>query len=120
MRLGLFVLSLLVVFVLGSGSFAFAQATHTIVIPSGASDPEAPYFWSEQTTGITTGEIMVYPNDSITWKNADTAPHTVTSVTQSGEIDGVFDSIFLVPVSLILDSLQNLVIFTISAAFILG
>jgi hypothetical protein len=89
-----FVLSLLMTFVLGSGSIAFAQETHTIVIPSGASDPGAPYFWSEQITGVTTGELIVYPNDSITWENADTAFHTVTSVNQSGEIDGIFDSGF--------------------------
>ena len=93
MRLALFVLPLLMAFVLGYGS-AFAQATHTIVIPSDASDPEAPYFWSEQTTGATTGEIIVHPNDSVTWKNADTAFHTVTYVTQSCEIDDIFDSSF--------------------------
>ncbi|NND87370.1 MAG: copper-binding protein [Nitrosopumilus sp.] len=73
----------------------FAEKTYTIIIPSGASDPDAPYFWSEKTTGITTGEITVYPNNSITWENADSGFHTITSVTQSGEIDGKFDSGFI-------------------------
>ncbi len=92
MRISFFVLPLLIVFVLGAGSFVFAQTSHTIVIPSGASDPTAPYFWSEKSTGVTTGEITVFPNDSITWQNADNAFHSVTSVTPSGEIDGIFDS----------------------------
>jgi len=29
------------------------------------------------------------------WENADTAFHTITSVTQFGEIDGLFDSSFI-------------------------
>lgn len=73
-------------------TFAFAETTYSIKIPSGSSDPGAPYFWSEKTTGNTTGKITVFPNDSVTWENADTAFHTITSVTQSGEIDGIFDS----------------------------
>ena len=61
-------------------------------MPSGSSDPAAPYFWSEKTTGNTSGEITIFPNDSVTWQNADTAFHTITSVTQSGEVDSLFDS----------------------------
>lgn len=72
----------------------FAEKTHVIKIPSGASDPNAPFFWSEQDTGVTTGEVTIYPNDSVRWENADTAFHTVTSVTREGEIDGLFDSGF--------------------------
>jgi hypothetical protein len=90
----LFVLPLLVVLIVGSSTLAFAQTEYDIKIPSGASDPGAPYFWSESSTGVTTGEITVYPRDSITWHNGDTAFHTVTSVTQSGEEDGTFDSGF--------------------------
>ena len=91
-------LSLLIIFsaasliFINSESLAYAQTFHTIIMPSGSSDPDAPFFWSEKTTGVTTGEITVHPDDSVTWENADTALHTITSVTQSGEIDGVFDS----------------------------
>ena len=53
----LFVLPVLLIFILGSGSFAFAESTYTILIPFGASDPSAPYYWSEKSTGVTTGEI---------------------------------------------------------------
>ena len=95
MKSVLFVLPILIVFILGSSSFAFAESTHTIVIPSGASDPSAPYYWSEKSTGVTTGEITIYPGDTVTWENADSAFHTITSVTKSGEIDGVFDSSFI-------------------------
>jgi len=78
----------------------FAQTEHEINIPSGASDPGAPFFWSEKNTGVTTGEITIYPGDSVTWRNADTAFHTITSVSPSSfetgdfEVDGVFDSGF--------------------------
>jgi len=94
MRVSLFVLPLLVVLVTSSGTLAFAE-TYEIIMPSGSSDPGAPYFWSQKSTGVTTGEITVFPGDSIMWENADTAFHTITSVTQSGEIDGLFDSSFI-------------------------
>ncbi len=87
-----FTLPILITIMLVSTGFAFAASTFEILIPSGASDPGAPYFWSEKSTGVTTGVITVYPGDSVKWKNADTAFHTVTSVTQSGEMDGIFDS----------------------------
>ena len=92
----LFGLPLLIITItLTFSSFAFAEKTYFIVMPSGSSDPDAPYFWSERSTGNTTGEITIFPNDSVTWENADTAFHTITSVTQSGEIDGLFDSGFI-------------------------
>lgn len=94
MRQILFVLPLLVILVTGT-TVVFAEKTHTIIMPSGASDPDAPFFWSEKTTGVTTGEITLYPSDSITWENADSAFHTITSVTQSGKMDGKFDSGFI-------------------------
>ena len=93
MKLTYFVLPLFVLFTVGIGVDVYAE-TFVIKIPSGASDPNAPYFWSEKTTGVTTGEITVYLNDSVRWENADTAFHTVTSVTRAGEIDGLFDSGF--------------------------
>lgn len=93
MRVDLFVFPLLVILVVTFGNFAFAE-TYDIKIPSGAADPNAPYFWSEKSTGATTGEITIYPGDSVTWNNADTAFHTITSVTKDGEVDGLFDSGF--------------------------
>ena len=93
MNTSFFLLLLVPLIVFGMGSSAFAEE-YIITIPTGASDENAPYFWSEKSTGVTTGEITVFPGDSITWKNADTAFHTVTSVTQSGEEDGLFDSGF--------------------------
>ncbi len=78
----------------------FAQTEYEIKIPSGASDPGAPFFWSEKNTGVTTGEITVYLGDSVTWSNGDTAFHTITSVSASSietgdfEVDGLFDSGF--------------------------
>ena len=95
----LFVLPLFAAMILGSASFAFAE-TYEIKIPTGASDPNAPYFWSEKSTGVTTGIITINPGDSVIWYNADTAFHTITSgippTTEDGvfEEDGVFDSGF--------------------------
>lgn len=94
MKLAFFALPILSVFILSSSTLAFAETTYEIKIPSGASDPGAPFFWSEKTTGETTGIITIYLGDSVTWKNADTAFHTVTSVSQSGEENGLFDSGF--------------------------
>ncbi|MFB5625518.1 MAG: PEFG-CTERM sorting domain-containing protein [Nitrosopumilus sp.] len=76
----------------------FAQTEYEITIPSGASHSGAPYFWSEKDTGVTTGEITIYPGDSVTWKNADSALHSITSVSASSietgdfQEDGLFDS----------------------------
>jgi len=89
----LLALPLLVILVAGFGTLAFAE-TYDIKIPSGAADPNAPYFWSQKSTGVTTGEITIYLGDSVTWSNADTAFHTVTSVTKEGDVDGLFDSGF--------------------------
>jgi hypothetical protein len=101
MKILLFILPLFVAMFAGSDTLAFAE-TYNIIIPSGAADPQAPYFWSEKITGITTGEIIVYSGDSVAWHNADTAFHTITSVSRSGEKiilttddeDGIFDSGF--------------------------
>ena len=95
MRIALFALPILIVFAMSSISTTFAESTYTIVMPSGASDPNAPYYWSEKSTGVTTGIITIYPGDTVTWENADSAFHTITSVTRTGEIDGVFDSGFI-------------------------
>jgi len=73
---------------------AFAQTTHTINIPTGAGDPNAPYFWQVETTGNTDGEITIEVLDFIQWENADQALHTVTSGTGSSDPDSgvLFDS----------------------------
>lgn len=88
-----FAIVFLILFSVGLGADAFAT-TYEIKIPSGASDPNAQYFWSEKTTGVTTGEITIYPGDSVRWGNADTAFHTITSVTREGEPNDLFDSGF--------------------------
>lgn len=100
MRISLFVIPVLLLFIISSGGFVFAESTVNVLIPSGASDPRAPYFWSEKSTGITTGVVTVYPGDTIVWHNADTVFHTITSgiaptaVDGTFEEDGVFDSGF--------------------------
>lgn len=84
------ILSLILIPALGSD--VFADKTYNIKIPSGAASPDAPYFWSSEKDGSTTGNIEISVNDSITWGNGDTAAHTVTSGTTEGGPAGVFDS----------------------------
>ena len=62
-----YLLPLLVLFVAGYASLAFAETIYEIKIPTGASDPSAPFFWSEKSMGVTTGIITISPGDSITW-----------------------------------------------------
>ena len=99
MKYALAVLPLMAILMSGSG-FAFAE-NYEIKIPSGASDENFPYFWSQKDTGVTTGIITVFPGDTVTWSNADTAFHTVTSIDPTGERtptpddeNGLFDSGF--------------------------
>jgi len=93
-RLSFYILPILITLIASPVGLAFAESFE-IIMPSGSSDPGAPFFWKEKSTGVTTGEITVFPNDSVIWSNADTAFHTITSVTQSGEVDGLFDSGFI-------------------------
>ena len=87
-----------VIFVLFGTNSVFAQSTYTINMPTGAADPNAPYFWQSEKDGSATGEIHVLPGDTVKWSNADTAFHTVTSGISpdlGGEgPDGIFDSEF--------------------------
>ena len=76
---------------------AFAQSTYVINIPSGASDPNAPYFWQVERDGNTNGDIEVHPGDTVVWENADTAAHTVTSGTPESGPDDIFDSSLFPP-----------------------
>lgn len=72
---------------------SFAQKNHVINIPTGAADPNAPYFWQVEETGNTDGVITIPPLDTVTWENADTEMHTVTSGTPEDEAVGeLFDS----------------------------
>ena len=69
----------LVLLVISVSNFAFAQTTYDVNIPTGAASPDAPYFWQSEKDGTTTGIVKILTGDTITWKNADTAAHTVTS-----------------------------------------
>lgn len=86
------IFSVLVVFALFATNFAFAESSYTINIPTGAADPNAPFFWQSEKDGDATGEIHIKPGDTIKWANADTALHTVTSGNPTDGPDGVFDS----------------------------
>jgi len=71
--------------------------SNTIIIPTGASDPNAPYFWQNKKDGSTTGNITILRGETITWTNADTAFHTITSGSPSNGPDGKFDSAMFAP-----------------------
>ena len=100
----LLILPLMLVLI-GSTSTVFAENSFEVKIPTGASYQNADKFWilssgdrTDNSIGDTTGEITVYPGDSITWHNGDDALHTITSISASSietgdfEEDGVFDS----------------------------
>ena len=71
---------------------AFAQTSYDINIPTGAASPDAPFFWQSEKDGSTTGIVEVSVGDTVIWKNADSAAHTVTSGTASEGPDDLFDS----------------------------
>ena len=80
------------ILITGSFGTAFAQSSYIIKIPTGASDPNAPFFWQSEKDGSTTGTIEILRGDTVVWSNADTAPHTVTSGTPEDGPDEKFDS----------------------------
>ena len=73
-------------------SFASAESSYDILIPTGSADPNAPFHWSSEKDGDTSGYIEIIIQDTVVWKNADTVEHTVTSGTPENGPDGVFDS----------------------------
>lgn len=73
-------------------SGAFAESIYDINIPTGSADPNAPFHWSSEKDGGTSGFIEIIVNDEIYWKNADTVGHTATSGTPESGPDGLFDS----------------------------
>ncbi len=71
---------------------AFAQTSYNVNIPTGSASPDAPYFWQSEKDGSTTGDVEILIGDTIVWKNADTAAHTVTSGSAVDGPDDLFDS----------------------------
>jgi len=69
----------------------FAQSSYDVNIPTGAASPDAPYFWQSEKDGSTSGIVEILIGDTIVWKNADTAAHTVTSGVFP-DYDDLFDS----------------------------
>ncbi len=90
-------LGVLVASLIGITSFdsAFAQAPTEIDIKFdiGSSVPGCEYFNSCFNPSL----LFVDVGETITWYNADTAIHTVSSGTPSGGPDGNFDSGFIMP-----------------------
>jgi len=86
------ILAILFLFTVTASTNAFAQSSYDVNIPTGASSPDAPYFWQSEKDGSTTGVIEIFLDDTVIWKNADTAAHTVTSGTASDGPDDLFDS----------------------------
>jgi len=70
----------------------FAQTSYDVNIPTGAADPNSPFFWQSEKDGSTTGDVEILVDDTVIWKNADTAAHTVTSGIVSEGPDDIFDS----------------------------
>jgi len=70
------------------GNDAYAIKTHIIKIPTGAADPNAPFFFDR-------AEITIQQSDFVEWGNGDTAVHTVTSGnprTDPENVGAIFDS----------------------------
>lgn len=88
---------ILALFIIPISNNAFANDTYDVNIPTGAASPDAPYFWQSEKDGSTTGDVEIIVGDTIMWKNADTAAHTVTSGTAADGPDGIFDSSLLSP-----------------------
>jgi len=91
-RILFLLLTFAVLFSVPFSTDVFAQTSYNVNIPTGAASPDAPYFWQSEKGGSTTGIVEILIEDSIVWRNADTAPHTVTSGTAIEGPDEIFDS----------------------------
>ena len=85
-------LLVLTLILLSNSVHVFAQTSYDINIPTGAASPDTPFFWQSEKGGSTTGIVEVSVGNTIIWKNADSALHTVTSGTVSEGPDDLFDS----------------------------
>ena len=65
-----------------AGNNAYALKTHTVKIPTGAADENAPFFWDP-------AEMTIQQSDFVEWGNGDTAAHTVTSGNLSVDTEDV-------------------------------
>ena len=92
MRIIFVLLAFSVLFLVPFSTVAFAQTSYEVKMPTGASDPHAPYFWQSVKDGSTSGIVEILIGDTIVWSNADTAFHTVTSGSEAEGYDGLFDS----------------------------
>jgi predicted secreted protein with PEFG-CTERM motif len=86
------ILTFVVLFTIPFSTNAFAQTSYEVKMPTGSSDPQAPYFWQSVKDGSTTGVVEILVGDTIVWSNADTAFHTVASGSEADGLDGLFDS----------------------------
>ncbi len=92
MRIILILIAFAVLFSIPLSTNVFAQTSYEVKMPTGSSDPQAPYFWQSVKDGSTTGIVEIVIGDTIVWSNADTAFHTVTSGSEADGLDGLFDS----------------------------
>ena len=92
MREILALLAFVVLFTIPLSTNVFAQTSYEVKMPTGSSDPQAPYFWQSVKDGSTSGVVEILIGDTIVWSNADTAFHTVTSGSETDGLDGLFDS----------------------------
>ena len=92
MNVKFLVLALASLLIIPMTSIVFAQSTYDVNIPTGAASPNSKYFWQSEKDGSTTGDVAISLDDTIIWKNADTAAHTVTSGNVEEGPNDIFDS----------------------------
>lgn len=90
-----------------SGSNAATPHTAVVTIAKGAANPEVDLTLQKVGNWYTPKQTAVSVGDTVTWKNEDIEPHTVTSglgggiqsvqTNEKGKPDGIFDSNFFSP-----------------------